>query len=104
MSAANAGGLGRYGIYAPSVVAASHAQAPAPAGTVMVTPANATAATILDRLNRPIGDTLGLEPAGRGGVGYEDRPINYALLDAKAAAIAAMTADSAANRPCTSRT
>ncbi len=96
----NAGGLGRYGIYAPSVVAASHAQASAPAGTVMVTPANATAATILDRLNRPIGDNIGLVPAGRGGVGYEDRPINYALLDAKAAAIAAMTADSAANRSC----
>ncbi len=39
-------------------------------------------------------------PAGLGGVGYDDRPLTYALDDAKAAAIAAMTADTAANRTC----
>ena len=35
-------------------------------------------------------DATALIPAGTGGVGYEDRPINYALVDAKAAAVAAM--------------
>ncbi len=37
------GGAGNYAIYAPSVTAASYAQATAPAGTVMVTPAANTA-------------------------------------------------------------
>src|SRR6185295_8265819 len=39
-------------------------------------------------------------PAGIGGVGYEDRPITYALVDAKAAASAAMAADTAGCRTC----
>ena len=39
-------------------------------------------------------------PAGLGGVGYDDRPLTYALDDAKAAAIAAMTADTSVNRTC----
>ena len=47
-----------------------------------------------------IGDNAGLIPAGLGDVGYNDRPIDYALVDARAAAIAAMTADTAANRAC----
>ena len=80
----NAGGLGRYGIYAPSVAAASYAQASAPAGTVMVTPANATAATIAGSVEpRRLATTSASCLPAVGGVGYEDRPINYALLDAQ---------------------
>jgi hypothetical protein len=95
-----AGGLGHYGIYAPSVSAASYAQGTAPAGTVMVTPASGTATSVLDIVNRPVGHSLGLIPAGAGDVGYNDRPIDLALADAKAAAAAAMAADTAANRSC----
>ena len=70
-------------------------------GTVVVTPAANTASN-RSRRSWPSGpnDSTALIPAGTGGVGYEDRPINYALVDAKAAAIAAMAADTAANRTC----
>jgi hypothetical protein len=92
--------LGNYAIYAPSVAAANHAQTTAPAGTVVVTPAANTSASIVTILARGPNDSTALIPAGTGGVGYEDRPINYALVDAKAAAVAAMAADTAANRTC----
>ncbi|MCA1650275.1 MAG: hypothetical protein LC753_08315, partial [Acidobacteria bacterium] len=95
-----AGGLGKYGIYAPSVAAASYAQGTAPAGTVMVTPASGTSTSVLTIVNRPVGHSLGLIPAGAGDVGYNDRPIDLALADAKTAAAAAMAADTAANRSC----
>ena len=65
-----------------------------------MTPAANTSATITTLLAKGPNDPAGLIPAGTGGVGYEDRPINYALVDAKAAAIAAMAADTAANRTC----
>ncbi|HXW07070.1 MAG TPA: hypothetical protein VD833_17685 [Vicinamibacterales bacterium] len=100
LSPCNAGGPNQYGIYVPSVAAPSYAQGTAPAGTVMVTPAAGTATALLTVLNRGIGDNLGLIPAGIGGVGYEDRPLTYALVDAKAAAAAAMTADTNACRSC----
>ena len=96
----NAGGVNKYGIYAPSVAAASFAQSTAPAGTVMVTPAANTGSTIVAIANRGIGDNAALIPAGLGDVGYHDRPIDYALVDAKAAAAAAMAADSVATRAC----
>ncbi len=92
--------LGNYAIYAPSVITPNHAQAAAPAGTVAVTPAANTAASIVTLLARGPNDAAALIPAGTGGVGYEDRPLNYALVDAKAAAVAAMAADTAANRTC----
>jgi hypothetical protein len=88
-------GGGKYGIYAPSVAAASYAQATAPAGTVMVTPGANTGNSIVSIVNRGVGDNAGIIPAGLGDMGFHDRPINYALIDAKAAASAAMTADSA---------
>ena len=91
---------GRYGIYAPSVAAASYAQTSAPAGTVMVTPAANTGSTIVAIANRGVGDNTGLVPAGLGDVGFVDRPIDYALIDARAAASAAMAADTVANRSC----
>jgi PQQ enzyme repeat len=96
----NAGGLANYAIYAPSVAAASYAQGAAPAGTVMVAPAVNTAASIVALVNRGPNDPAALIPAGIGGVGYEDRPITYALVDAKAAASAAMAADTASCRTC----
>jgi hypothetical protein len=93
--------LGNYGIYAPSVVAANHAQSSAPAGGgPVIAPAANTAATMVALLARGPNNPSALIPAGIGGVGYEDRPLNYALVDAKAAAIAAMAADTAANRTC----
>ena len=92
--------LGNYAVYAPSVAASNYAQAAAPAGTTVVTPAANTSASIVSILGRGPNDSTALIPAGIGGVGYEDRPLNYALVDAKAAAIAAMAADTAANRTC----
>jgi hypothetical protein len=96
----NAGGSGRYALYAPRVSGASYAQTSPPAGTVMVTPAAATASAVMAIANRFINDNAGFVPAGEGGVGYDDRPLTYALNDAKAAAIAAMNADAAAMRAC----
>ena len=93
-------GAGRYGIYAPSVSASSFSQTTAPAGTVMVTPAANTGSSVVTIMNRGIGDNAGIIPAGMGDIGFNDRPIDYALIDAKAAASAAMAADTAANRAC----
>ena len=42
----NAGGIGKFGVYAPSVAQASYAQSAAPAGTVMVTPAANTGSSV----------------------------------------------------------
>ena len=96
----NAGGIGKFAVYAPSVSQASYAQTAAPAGTVMVTPAANTGTTVVTIANRGVGDNAGIIPAGLGDVGFNDRPIDLALVDAKAAAIAAMGADTAANRAC----
>lgn len=93
-------GSGKYGIYAPSVGAASFAQTTAPAGTVMVTPAKNTGTSIVTIANRGVGDNTGIIPAGLGDVGYVDRPIDYALVDARAAAVTAMGNDTAAARSC----
>ena len=93
-------GAGRYGIYTPTVAAANYAQAAAPAGTVMVTPGANTGNTIVTIANRGAGDNAGLVPAGLGDIGFADRPLDYALLDAKAAASSAMAADAAATRSC----
>ena len=94
------GGAGNYGIYVPTVTAASYAQSTAPAGTVMVTPAANTGSSIVTIANRPSTDNSGFVPAGLGAVGYDDRPLTYALDDARAAAIAAMNADTTVNRAC----
>jgi hypothetical protein len=94
------GGSGNFGVYVPSVTAASFAQTSAPAGTVMVTPAGNTASSIVTIANRNPWDNTGFVPAGLGGVGYDDRPLASALDDARAAVIAAMTADSSVNRTC----
>jgi hypothetical protein len=92
--------LGTYGIYAPSVATANYSLGSAPAGTVMVTPAANTANTITTMLARGPNDSQALIPASMPSVGTVDRPLDFALADARAAAVAAMTADSAANRTC----
>jgi hypothetical protein len=90
----------RYGIYAPSVSVPNYTLNTAQAGTVMVTPADNTSASVLTTVRRPVGDNLGLVPASTGNASHEDRPLTYALQDAKTAAIAAIAADTAANRIC----
>ena len=90
----------RYGIYAPSVGAPNHSMTSAPAGTVVITPADNTAASVLTLVRRPVGDNSALIPASYGNVGYEDRPLKYALEDARKAAIDAIAADSAVTRVC----
>ena len=94
------GGANNFGIYAPSVAAANFAQAAAPAGTTVVVPAANTANTITTILARGPNDSAALIPASMPGVGYADRPIDFALTDARAAAVSAMAGDSAANRTC----
>lgn len=97
---ASGGVLGTYGAYVPSVAVPNYSLGAAPAGTVVVTPGANTANTITTLLARNPNDPLALIPASQPGVGIVDRPIDFALADARAAAIAAMTADSAANRTC----
>jgi hypothetical protein len=92
--------LGTYGAYVPSVATANYSLGSAPAGTVMVAPAANTANTITTILARGPNDPLALIPASMPSVGTVDRPLDFALADARAAAVAAMTADSAANRTC----
>jgi hypothetical protein len=66
----------------------------------MVTPGTNSATQVVNLVNRAVGDNAGLIPAGRGGVGFDDRPITYALSDARNAVVNAMANDSAANRSC----
>ncbi|MEX2663828.1 MAG: hypothetical protein WD227_17985, partial [Vicinamibacterales bacterium] len=95
------GGSGRYGVYPPTVSSANYSiETLYGGGARVVTPAAATASSILTIVSKPIGDNTGLIPAGTGSRSHGDRPITHALEDARAAAIAAMDADSAANRPC----
>ena len=51
-------------------------------------------------LARGPNDAAALIPASMPGVGYADRPLDFALTDARAAAVSAMTSDTAANRTC----
>ncbi len=96
----NTGVWGSYGIYAPSVAVPSYSLGGSPAGTVVVTPGANTANTVGTLLARGPNDPLALIPASMPSLGIVDRPLDFALTDARAAAVAAMTADSAANRTC----
>ena len=93
------GGAGNYGIYAPSVGTANFSQLSG-AGTIVVVPAANTANIVTTVLARGPNDSAALIPASMPGVGYADRPIDFALTDARSAAISAMASDSAANRTC----
>ena len=92
--------LATYGIYVPSVAVPNYSLGSAPFGTVVVTPAANTAGTITTILARGPNDSGALIPRACQASACVDRPIDFALADARAAAIAAMTADSAANRTC----
>src|SRR3954463_12645761 len=94
------GGAANYGAYPPSVAAPNYSQASAPAGTTVVVPAANTANTMTAILARGPNDAAALIPASVPGVGFADRPLDFALTDARAAAVSAMTGDSAANRSC----
>ena len=97
----NVGGLGKYGIYTPSVAAANYSiETLYGGGARLVTPGANTASSVLTIVRRPIGDNSGLVPASAGARAHGDRPISHALDDARAAAVAAMEADTAANRTC----
>jgi hypothetical protein len=68
----------------------------APLGTVVVTPAANTRAS---PIRRAVRTTRRPDSASTSGVGIVDRPLDFALADARARSVGdAMTADSAANR------
>jgi len=106
----NAGSVGRYGTYAPVVGGgntsdAGYSQSTAPAGTVVVTPGANNATAMYNAFIAQAGSASALIPASVGGKSatgteFADRPLSYALDDAKQAVISAMAADSAANRSC----
>ncbi|OFW04003.1 MAG: hypothetical protein A3H96_16310 [Acidobacteria bacterium RIFCSPLOWO2_02_FULL_67_36] len=89
---------GQFGIYIPSVgTNANYSQS---SSGVLVAAGNNTSSQVLTVVNRQLGDVTGLAPTGVGGPTYEDRPLAFALDDARAAVIEAMHADTAANRTC----
>jgi hypothetical protein len=97
----SAGSSGRFGIFVPTVSSPNYSSETVfGGGARIVAPAANTSGSVLTVVRRPIGDSSGLVPAGGGARDYEDRPIAHALDDARAAAVAAMTADSAATRIC----
>lgn len=99
----NLGGLSRYGIYVPTVAAANYSiETLNGGGASVVTPLNTVgdSQAVIAKVRWSIGNSNGLIPAGVGARTYGDRPISHALDDARAAAVAAMTADTAANRTC----
>lgn len=97
----NVGSSGRFGIYAPTAGAANYSIEVLNGGNArMVVPGNNTALSLLTVVRRPIGDNLGLVPAGAGALGYNDRPLSHALDDARSAVMQAMTADNASCRSC----
>jgi hypothetical protein len=101
-SPCNAGSSGRFGIYAPGVGAPNYSiETLYGGGAQVVAPgAPGSAQSIVAKVQRGIGDPQALIPAGAGSRAHGDRPISHALDDARAAAVAAMTADSAAMRAC----
>jgi hypothetical protein len=99
----NAGSVGKYGIYTPSVAAntANYSiETSLGGGAQVVAPAANTQSSILTVVRRGINDGAGLIPAGLGARDYSDRPISHLLDDARTAAVNAMSNDTAANRSC----
>ena len=88
------GAANAFVLYAPSVANADFANATAPAGTVVYAPGSASATSnILTALQGAVG-TGTLIPASMGANTYVDRPIDFALTDARAQVVSTMTADS----------
>ncbi len=90
-------GNGNFGIYAPIIGGPNYAQG---ASGVRVAAAANAGQTIVDLVQRPIQDPLGIIPAGIGGAGFDDRPLTHALDDARVEIVAAMANDSAASVVC----
>ena len=82
---------GRYGLYAPAVDAANFSLRSS--NGVRLPYGSVSASDVIDLVERPINDPLGLIPAGRDSRFYVDRPITFALEDALVQAKAAMAAD-----------
>lgn len=100
-SPCNSAGLGKFVVYTPSVQTPNYQQASGGSSvSLLVVPGAGKASVITSLVSRPLLDSQGLIPASRGGQGYADRPLALALDDARAAAITAMTGDSASNRTC----
>ena len=91
---------GRFGIYAPEVSAANFSVGTSGGGAVVVPAGADTANAIVTTVTTPMLDPQGLIPAGRGARSYADRPLTHALDDAKAEAIAAMSALAPATQNC----
>ncbi len=98
-SPCNAGGAGKFAIYAPSVNNPNYEQEILGAG-VVIAAASGNAGTVIAKLNRTYPDAAALIPASRGERGYRDRPLTHLLDDAKKVVTDAMTADSASCRTC----
>ena len=109
VSPCNAGGF--YGTYAPKANSPAYTQSSGPpSGTFVLGPsassgAVATSTAVQTLMARQAGDPGGLIPAGIGGVEssgaqFADRPLTYALTDAKTAIASAIAADAASTQPC----
>lgn len=98
----NAGGPDKFAIYAPTVNSSNFSiEGNGALGSPVVVATGPNAApSMLHELGRALFDPLALIPAGRGTSTYADRPIAHLLDDARAAAVTAMTGDSAADRAC----
>jgi hypothetical protein len=100
-SPCSSGPAGRFGIYVPSVSGSSHSITTSMGGGAqVVAPASGTATSVLTVVSRGINVAGGLIPASAGTRSNEDRPLTFALEDARTAAINAMNADAAATRSC----
>ena len=105
------GGAGKYGIYTPivdtpnySIETSGAAAVQAAGGTsgsvlAKLTPWRADGAAEPSSYSSVTGGT-GIIPASHGASGFRDRPLSHLLDDAKAEAVRAMTADTAASRSC----
>ncbi|MEO7189648.1 MAG: hypothetical protein ABI051_01180 [Vicinamibacterales bacterium] len=94
------GSATRYVLYAPSSSGANFGQTTAPGDSVVYAVGSASAATNIQTvLNQTMG-TGAVIPAGQGSSTYVDRPLYFALTDARAQAVSAIAADASATRAC----
>lgn len=98
-SPCNVNTLGKYAIYTPTVSSASFDVTSGGNPLVVATGPN-TASTMASKLDRYPNDPNGLIPASGGSSTYQDRPLKFALDDAKAEVLAAIGRDTAAMRTC----
>jgi hypothetical protein len=99
VSPCNVNSGGKFGIYTPSVAGAGF-DLTSGGNPLLVATGASTAASVVARLNRYPNDLNGLIPASAGAAGYQDRPLKFALDDAKTEVLAAIGRDSAAMRTC----